>query len=78
MRNVVADRSAATTGGFVTVVTNFDNGFRYSVYSDMLYDWPSGKPTNYELLASDALEFIRTDENASFAVASNLTSLHGA
>lgn len=69
MRNVVADRSAATTGGFVTAVTNFDNGFRYSVYSDMLYDWPSGKPTNYEYLASDAVAFTATDENASFAVA---------
>lgn len=68
MRNVVADRSAATTGGFVTVVTNFDNGFRYSVYSDMLYDWPAGKPTDYELLASDAIAFTATDENASFAV----------
>jgi len=69
MRNVVADRSASTTGGFVTIVTNFDNGFRYSVYSDMLYDWPAGKPTDYELLASDAIAFTATHENASFAVA---------
>jgi hypothetical protein len=68
MRNVVADRSVTSAGGFVTVVTNFDNGFRYSVYSDMLYDWPTGKPADYSLLLTDAIAFTATDENASFAV----------
>jgi hypothetical protein len=69
MRNVVADRSISSAGGFVSVVSNFDNGFRFSVYSDMLYDWPSGKPADYKLALSDAIAFTSTDENASFAVA---------
>jgi hypothetical protein len=69
MRNVVADRSISSAGGFVSVVSNFDNGFRFSVYSDMLYDWPSGRPGDYNLALSDAIAFTSTDENASFAVA---------
>lgn len=68
MRNVVADQSAATTRGFVNIVSNFNNGFRYSVYSD-IYDWPSGKSVDYELLASEPIAFTSTDENSSFAVA---------
>jgi hypothetical protein len=69
MRNVVADRSITSAGGFVSVVTNFDNGFRFSVYSDMLFDWPSGRPVDYDLALTDAIAFTSTDENASFAVA---------
>lgn len=69
MRHVVADRSVPTAGGFVAVVTNFDNGFRFSVYSDMLFDWPTGKPAGYDLALSDTIAFTATDENASFAVA---------
>jgi hypothetical protein len=69
MRHVVADRSVPTAGGFVTVVSNFDNGFRFSAYSDMLFDWPEGKPADYDLALSDAIAFTATDENASFAVA---------
>jgi hypothetical protein len=69
MRHVVADRSVSTAGGFVAVVTNFDNGFRFSAYSDMLFDWPAGKPADYSLALSDAIAFTSTDENASFAVA---------
>ena len=69
MRSVVADRSITSAGGFVSVITNFDNGFRFSVYSDMLYDWPSGKPADYNLALSDAIAFTSTNENASFAVA---------
>jgi hypothetical protein len=69
MRNIVADRSVASAGGFVPVISNRDNGFRYSVYSDMLYDWPTGKPSDYDLLLTDDIAFTATDENASFAVA---------
>lgn len=69
MRHVVADRSIPTAGGFVTVVSNFDNGFRFSAYSDMLFDWPKGKPADYVLALSDSIAFTATDENASFAVA---------
>lgn len=69
MRNVVADRGIGSAGGFVSVISNRDNGFRYSVYSDMLYDWPAGKSVDYNLQRTDRIAFTATDENASFAVA---------
>lgn len=40
MRNIVEDRSISSVGGFVTVLSNRDFGFRFSVYSDVLFDWP--------------------------------------
>lgn len=69
MRNIVADRSITSVGGFVSVIGNRDNGFRFSVYSDMLYDWPKDKPQDYSLALTDQIAFTATDENASFAVA---------
>jgi hypothetical protein len=69
MRNVVADPSITSAGGFVSVISNRDNGFRYSVYSDMLYDWPSGKAEDYELAYSDDIAFTATGENVSFTMA---------
>lgn len=69
MRNVVASRSIMSVGGFVSVISNRDNGFRFSAYSDMLYDWPKDKPLDYNLELADEIAFTATDENASFAVA---------
>jgi hypothetical protein len=40
MRNVVLDRAAPSVGGFVTVISNREGGFRFAVYSDALVDWP--------------------------------------
>jgi hypothetical protein len=42
MRNIVFDPAIPSVGGFVTVISNRDIGFRYSAYSDVLLDWPSG------------------------------------
>jgi hypothetical protein len=58
-----------SVGGFVSVISNRDNGFRFSAYSDMLYDWPKGKPQDYSLELTDQIAFTATDENASFSVA---------
>ncbi len=69
MRNIVANRSIMSVGGFVSVVSNRDNGFRFSAYSDMLYDWPKDKPQDYGLELTDQIAFTATEENASFAVA---------
>jgi hypothetical protein len=69
MRNIVANRSIMTVGGFVSVISNRDNGFRFSAYSDMIYDWPKDKPQDYSLLLTDQIAFTATEENASFAVA---------
>jgi hypothetical protein len=68
MRNIVADRAITSAGGFVSVISNRDNGFRYSAYSDMLYDWPAGKPEDYSLQLTDRIAFTATNENATFAV----------
>lgn len=69
MRNIVANRSIPSVGGFVSVVSNRDNGFRFSAYSDMLYDWPKDKPQDYSLELKEQIVFTATNENASFAVA---------
>ena len=69
MRNITADRAISSVGGFVSVISNRDSGFRYSAYSDMLYDWPTGKPEDYNLQLTDRIAFTSTAENASFAVA---------
>jgi hypothetical protein len=68
MRNIVANRSIMSVGGFVSVISNRDNGFRFSAYSDMLYDWPKDKPQDYSLALADQIAFTSTDENVSFAV----------
>lgn len=69
MRGVVADHSVTSAGGFVSVISNRDNGFRFSVYSDMLYDWPRGQPESYRLELKDPINFESTDENQGYAVA---------
>jgi hypothetical protein len=69
MRNIVANRSIMSVGGFLSVISNRDNGVRFSAYSDMLYDWPKDKPQDYSLALTDQIAFTATEENASFAVA---------
>lgn len=68
MRNIVSNRSIASVGGFVSVISNRENGFRFSAYSDMLFDWPKDKPEDYSLALTDRIAFTATDENASFAI----------
>jgi hypothetical protein len=58
MRHLIADRGIASVGGFVSVISNRDNGFRFSVYSDMLYDWPKGKPDEYWLIGPHEPNYI--------------------
>lgn len=69
MRNIVANPSIPSVGGFVSVVSNRDAGFRFSVYSDMLFDWPKDKAQDYSLELNDQISFTATNENESFAVA---------
>lgn len=67
-RNVIADRSISTVGGFGCVISSRGNGFRFSVYSDMLFDWPSAD-LEYELSYNDKVDLIASGENAGYAVA---------
>jgi hypothetical protein len=69
MRNLVIDRTIPTVGGLVPTISNRDNGFRFSVYSDMLYDWPSWEPEEYEFKYDDPVTFQSNNENAGYTVA---------
>lgn len=69
MRNVVADPSITSAGGFVSVISNRDNGFRFSVYCDMLYDWPEPHNAAYEFAMTDKISLRTSGENAGFSVA---------
>jgi hypothetical protein len=69
MREVVADRSVPSVGGFVSVISNRDPGFRHSVYSDMLFNWPEGRATDYILDLNDQIDFGASGENSEYAVA---------
>jgi hypothetical protein len=68
MRNVVHDRELSTVGGFVTVLSNRDIGFRYSVYSDILLDWPKELGDGRTLQLTDKFHLSASAENDRFSV----------
>jgi hypothetical protein len=69
MREVVVDRSVASVGGFISIISNRDPGFRHSVYSDMLFNWPESKATDFILELNDQIDFGASGENFEYAVA---------
>lgn len=77
MREVAADRSVPTVGGFISVVSNRDPGFRHSVYSDMLFNWPDGKSDDFVLNLNDQIDFGASGENSEYAIAQISTSYLG-
>jgi hypothetical protein len=64
MRNVVQDADLPTIGGFVSVLSNRDIGFRYSVYSDVLLDWPKELVDGRELELSDKFDLSASGETS--------------
>jgi hypothetical protein len=68
MREVVADRSIVSVGGFVSVISNRDPGFRHSVYCDMLFNWPDGRTDDYILDLNEQIDFGASGENSEYAV----------
>jgi len=68
MRNVVTDPELSTVGGFVTVLSNRDIGFRYSVYSDVLLDWPRELVGGRDLQLSDKFDLGASGENDRFSI----------
>jgi hypothetical protein len=68
MRNVVQDRELSTVGGFVTVLSNRDIGFHYSVYSDVLLDWPKELADDRTLQLTDKFDLSGSGENDCFSV----------
>jgi hypothetical protein len=68
MRNVVLDRDVPSVGGFVTVLSNRDIGFRFSVYSDVLLDWPMELDENQILQLTDKFDLGASGENDRYSV----------
>ncbi len=68
MRNVVLDRGVPSVGGFVSVLSNRDIGFRFSVYSDVLFDWPTGLGENELLQLTDRFDLRASGENDRYSV----------
>ncbi len=68
MRNVILDNSVPSVGGFATVISNRDIGFRYSVYSDMLYDWPISLPETGHLQLTDKFTLNASDQNERYSI----------
>jgi hypothetical protein len=69
MRNVSADSSVVSAGGFIPVISNRPNGFRFSVYCDMLFDWPQAKSEEYEYANTDKISLQASGENENFSIA---------
>lgn len=63
MRNIVLDREIPSVGGFVTVLSNRDIGFRFSCYSDVLLDWPASLEPTRSLQLTDKIDFKSSGEN---------------
>jgi hypothetical protein len=68
MRNVVLDQDVPSTGGFVTVLSNRDIGFRFSVYSDVLLDWPMELDEKQFLQLTDKFDLRASGENDRYSV----------
>jgi hypothetical protein len=68
MRNVVSDPSVPSVGGLVTVLSNRGSGFRFSVYSDVLLDWPIELAENQALRLADKLDLRASGENDGYSV----------
>jgi hypothetical protein len=63
MRNVLLNRDVPSVGGFVTVLSNRDIGFRFSVYSDVLLDWPMEQNELGILQLTDKFDLRASGEN---------------
>jgi hypothetical protein len=50
------------------------DGFRHSVYSDMLFDWPRGAPESRELRYEDKIDLGASGENRGYTVAQIATA----
>lgn len=68
MRNVVLDRQLPSTGGFVTLLSNRDIGFRYASYSDVLLDWPKELVSGRTLQLTDKFDLRASDENDRYSI----------
>lgn len=68
MRNLIFDRDMPSVGGFVTVIGNRDIGFRHSVYSDVLYDWPGELEPGRLLQLTSKIDLRSSGENDRYSI----------
>jgi hypothetical protein len=68
MQNVVRDESLSSVGGLVTVLSNREGQFRFSVYSDALFDWPQDRLPNLPLDINEKLDLEVSGENDRFSL----------
>lgn len=68
MRNVLLNRDVPSVGGFLTILSNRDIGFRFSVYSDTLLDWPIELGERGTLQLTDRFDLRASGENDSCSV----------
>jgi hypothetical protein len=68
MRHIVSDPRIESVGDFVYVIGSRPDGFRFSVYSDMLFDWPNDKPDDYELSLLDKMHLNASGENSGYSI----------
>jgi hypothetical protein len=68
MRNIVQDSELSSVGGFVTVLSNRDIGFRYSVFSDVLFDWPKELAPGELLQLTGKFNLAASGENDRFSI----------
>lgn len=67
MRDTLGGNMMPSAGGFITVVSNRDHGFRHSVYSDVLLDWPDGISESDQISLTAAIDLRATEENRRFS-----------
>jgi hypothetical protein len=68
MRNLVYSREVPSVEGLVTVLSNREVGFRFSVYSDVLLDWPTGLDEGDLLRLTDKFDLRASGENDGYSV----------
>lgn len=69
MRNVIVDPEISSVGGFAYAVSSRGNGYRQSVYCDILYDWPTNAGESFQLDLNDPIDLGASGENSGYSVA---------
>ncbi len=68
MRHVALSREVPTVGGFVSLVSNIEEGFRHPCLSDMLFDWPVDASPDFDLQLTDKITFGASGENEGYSI----------
>lgn len=75
MMEVANDKKIPTVGGFICVASHRGFGFRFSLYSDILFDWPNSRPDTNDIDLNEKIRLRSTDENINYSI-SQIPSLY--